>query len=81
MKFPFRHKATSTHELDLHNIYILPTRSGIMLGAMLLLLILTSINFQLNLGYALTFLIAGAGSASAFTAFRNLYGLKLSIQR
>ncbi|MGL4668377.1 MAG: DUF58 domain-containing protein, partial [Saezia sp.] len=44
-------------------------------------LILTSINFQLNLGYALTFLIAGAGSASAFTAFRNLYGLKLSIQR
>ena len=69
------------HELHLRNIYVLPTRSGIMLGATLVLLLVTSINFQLNLGYALTFLIAGAALASVFAASRTLYGLRLSIQR
>lgn len=81
MKRLNKRQATPTHELGLRNIYVLPTRSGGMLGATLLLLLVTSINFQLNLGYALTFLIAGAAFASVFTAFRTLHGLKLSIER
>ena len=72
-------QATAQHVLKLRNIYILPTRSGFMLLATLALLLLTSINFQLNLGYALTFLIAGAAFASTFTAYRTVRGLKLNI--
>lgn len=81
MKQRKRKKTSPTFELHRKNIYILPTRSGMMLGVTMLVLLLTSINFQLNLGYALTFLILGASVASVFTAFRTLYGLKFSIHR
>ena len=81
MKLRYKRKSSPTHELHLRNIYVFPTRSGMMLGVTLILLLITSINFQLNLGYALTFLIVGAAAASILAAFNTLHGLKLSIQR
>lgn len=69
---------TLQQELHLSNIYVLPTRSGFVLFATLMLLLVSSINFQINLGYALTFLIAGATIASIFTAYRTLRHLRLS---
>ena len=50
-----------THELTQRNVYILPTRAGFMFALTLLTLLLASINYQLNLGYVLTFLLAGSG--------------------
>ena len=47
--------------LTQRNIYILPTRAGLMFAATLMVLLLASINYQLNLGYVLTFLLAGSG--------------------
>lgn len=73
-------QATPSHHLRLRNIYVLPTRAGFMLLATLLLLLVTSINFQLNLGYALTFLITGAAAASVFTAYRTLRNLSLGMR-
>ena len=46
--------------LTQRNVYILPTRPGFMLAATLLVLLVASINYQLNLGYLLTFLLAGS---------------------
>ncbi|MEP6792635.1 MAG: DUF58 domain-containing protein, partial [Ramlibacter sp.] len=43
-----------TKTLTQRNVYILPTRPGFMLGATLLVLLVASINYQLNLGYLLT---------------------------
>ena len=40
-------------------IYILPTRRGLALIATLAIMLLTSMNYSLSLGHALTFLVAG----------------------
>ena len=55
---------TDTLLLTQGNVYILPTRAGWMFGLTLLVLLLASINYQLNLGYVLTFLLAGSGVVS-----------------
>jgi hypothetical protein len=52
---------TDTWQLGQRNIYILPTRAGFTFAGTLLVMLLAAINYQLNLGYALTFLLAGAG--------------------
>lgn len=70
---------THTHTLQLRNIYIMPTRAGLFLFITLNVLLLACINFQINLGYALTFLIATTALASTFTCYRSLNHLSLSI--
>lgn len=66
--------------LTQRNIYILPTRAGMAFGLTLLLLLLASINYQLNLGYALTFLLAGAALASMHMAHGSLRALDLHVK-
>ena len=53
---------TDTLVLTQRNIYILPTHAGFMFAVTLVVMLLASINYQLNLGYVLTFLLAGSGS-------------------
>ena len=72
-------KASATHTLRQRNIYVLPSRAGLMLGMTLLILLIASINFQLNLGYALTFLIAGSALASLWMGYRNVRGVRLQL--
>ncbi len=67
------------HTLRHPNIYVLPSAAGWMLAATLLVLLVASINFQLNLGYLLTFLIAGSALASVWVGHRNLQGLQLHL--
>ena len=69
-----------TLALTHRNVYILPTRPGLMLALTLLLLLVGSINYQLNLGYLLTFLIAGSSVVGMHMAHRNLRGLRLGLQ-
>jgi len=59
-------------------IFVLPTRAGLMYCLTLLAMLLASINYSLNLGFALTFLLAGMGLTSTFHAFRNLLGLEVA---
>lgn len=59
-------------------IYILPTRAGLAYAATLLLMLLASINYNLSLGYALTFLLSGLGVVTIVHTFRNLVDLQLS---
>ncbi len=63
--------------LTQRNVYILPTRAGLMLGVTLLVLLVASINYQLNLGYLLTFLLAGCALVAMHVAHGTLRGLTL----
>ncbi len=66
--------------LGQRNIYILPTRAGLIFALTLVVMLLASINYQLNLGYALTFLLAGAGLVSMHLTHANLRGLTLHLR-
>jgi uncharacterized protein (DUF58 family) len=71
---------TDSWTLTQGNIYILPTRAGFTFAATLLVMLLASINYQLNLGFALTFLLAGAGVVSMHLTHGNLRGLTLHLR-
>jgi uncharacterized protein (DUF58 family) len=58
-------------------IFILPTRQGYAFGLMLLLLLLGSINYNLSLGFLLTFLLAGMAGVGLLHTWRNLAHLRL----
>jgi uncharacterized protein (DUF58 family) len=75
-----RQPLTDTWVLGQRNIYILPTGSGLMFGITLLTLLLASINYQLNLGFVLTFLLAGAAVVSMHMTHGSLRGLTLRLK-
>lgn len=58
-------------------IYILPTRAGIAFAVALLLMLIGSINYQLSLGYMMTFLLAGTGTVAMLHTYRNLVHLRV----
>ena len=70
-------------ELTLHyrRIYILPTGNGVSFGVVLLVMLIGSMNYNLSLGYLLTFLLGGMATASILHTFRNLLGLRLRTGR
>jgi uncharacterized protein (DUF58 family) len=71
-----RHAPSATLTLHHRNLYILPTRMGWMLGATLLLLLVASINDQLNLGYMLTFWLLGMAVVGMHLTHGNARGLQ-----
>jgi uncharacterized protein (DUF58 family) len=78
--FESRLPRTDNLHLTQRNVYILPTRPGWMLGVTLLVMLVGSINYQLNLGYLLTFLLAGAAVIGIHVCHGTLRGLVLKIQ-
>ena len=66
--------------LTQRTVYILPTRPGLMLGVTLLTLLVASINYQLNLGYLLTFLLAGSALVGMHVCHGTLRGLAMHLQ-
>ncbi|MBL8345568.1 MAG: DUF58 domain-containing protein [Rubrivivax sp.] len=71
---------TDTWVLGQRNIYILPTRAGFVFALTLIVMLLAAINYQLNLGYALTFALTGAGIVSMHLTHGNLRGLTLHLR-
>ena len=67
--------------LSQRRVYILPTRQGLVFGLALVLMLIGSINYNLSLGYILTFLLAGLGVVSILHTFRNLAHLYVSAGR
>ena len=65
--------------LTQRNLYILPTRAGWGFAAVVSVLLLASINEQINLGYALAFLLGGTGLAALYQTHANLQGIALSL--
>lgn len=71
-RLPRQDTVTLTHR----NLYILPTRAGWAFIVVVLVLLLASINEQLNLGYALTFLLGGSALVGLHQTHANLHGLQ-----
>ncbi|MBK9160005.1 MAG: DUF58 domain-containing protein [Nitrosomonadales bacterium] len=67
--------------LTQRRIFILPTRQGLALGFVLVLMLLGDINYNLSLGYVLTFLLAMVAVLSMLHAFRNLAHLEVRAGR
>jgi uncharacterized protein (DUF58 family) len=75
-----RHPRTDTWTLDQGNIYIVPTKAGLAFAVTLVVMLLAAINYQLSLGYVLTFLLAGSGLTSMHLTHRTLRGLSLHLR-
>ncbi len=65
--------------LTQRNVYILPTRPGFMLALTLMVLLVASINYQLNLGYLLTFLLAGSAVVGMHVCHGTLRGITMNL--
>lgn len=78
--FEQRAPRQDSQTLTQRNIYILPTRAGWAFCATLAVMLLASINYQLNLGFALTFLLGGAALVSMHQTHANLRRLTLQLR-
>jgi hypothetical protein len=79
--YGFRPPERGTVVLIHRRVYIVPTRMGWLFGAALIILLIGSINYQLGLGFALTFLLAGLGLAGMVHTARNLARIGVSAGR
>lgn len=64
--------------LDRRRIFILPSRAGLLFALTLVVMLLAAINYNLALGHALVFLLAGLGLVGMVHTFRNLHGLRIT---
>lgn len=67
--------------LDQKRIFIFPSRVGFFFGLSLLLMLLTAINYQNNMSYALTFLLATLFIIATLHTYANLSGLTIRALR
>jgi uncharacterized protein (DUF58 family) len=67
--------------LDRRRVYILPTRAGTAFGLSLFVMLLGSINYQLQLGFMLTFFVASVALVGMYHTHRNLARVVLRAQR
>ncbi|MGE5451855.1 MAG: DUF58 domain-containing protein [Acidobacteriota bacterium] len=61
------------------NLYILPSKAGWSFAGVFTVLLLASINEQVNLGYALSFMLGGAALAALYQTHANLHGVSLRL--
>ncbi|MYM36427.1 hypothetical protein GTP38_19035, partial [Duganella sp. FT94W] len=71
-------RAPDTVTLTLRRVYIVPSRAGLALVAVLLVMLVGAINYNLGLGFALTFFAAACAVADMLLTARNLIGLQLA---
>jgi len=69
---------TGSISIGRRRVYILPTRFGLLFGAMLVVMLLAGLNYNNNLVLAYTFLLAGVGWVSLHLCHNNLAGLVIS---
>lgn len=65
-------------KLTQRRIFVLPTRLGLAYAVSLIVMLIGAINYNLSLGYALVFLLAGLGATAILHTFRNLAYLQIS---
>ncbi|EXI69401.1 MAG: hypothetical protein AW08_00613 [Candidatus Accumulibacter adjunctus] len=64
--------------LGQRRIFIVPSAAGILFAVVLLVMLVGAINYDLSLGHALIFLLAGLGLVAMVHSFHNLFGLRLT---
>ena len=63
--------------LTQRRVYVLPTRAGLAFATALIAIFLGAVNYNLSLGHALVFLLAGLGLVTILHTFRNLVQLRI----
>lgn len=63
--------------LPQRRIYVLPSAAGVTFAGLLGCMLLASLNYNLSLGFGLTFILAGVANVSLLVAHRNLLKLRL----
>lgn len=66
------------HTIRGGQIYVVPTRMGLLFVGLLFVMLLVSVNNNNNLGYLLTFFMASLYLVSIFHTFENLRGLTIT---
>ena len=73
-----RHRPSAgDHRLGHRHVYVLPTRPGLLFVAVVITMLIASINYRLSLGYALSFLVAAVAIVAMLQTWRNLATLVL----
>jgi uncharacterized protein (DUF58 family) len=67
--------------LDRRRVYILPTRAGMLFAAAMVMMLFGSINYSLQLGFLLTFLVTSMALVAMYHTHRNLARLTLTAHR
>lgn len=70
--------AASSVTLDQRRIFIFPSRTGFFFGVCLLVMLVAAINYQNNMSFALTFLLANVFIVAVLHSYANLSGLTIS---
>jgi uncharacterized protein (DUF58 family) len=65
--------------LNQRNVFILPTAAGVVFSLLLLIMLITGINYQNSLIYLLTFILGAVFVAAMHQTHRNLTGLDLTV--
>ncbi|MCO5099927.1 MAG: DUF58 domain-containing protein [Burkholderiaceae bacterium] len=60
------------HRIGRRDVAVVPSAAGMLFGAALAAMLLAALNYQLTLGYALTFLVLGVAIVSLLHTVRNL---------
>lgn len=63
------------------NLFILPTGAGVVFAVLLLIMLITAINYQNSLIYMLTFVLGGVFVGAMHQTHRNLAGLTVALSR
>lgn len=75
--FRSRHQVALPVRLARRQIFILPTRAGLVFALLVLTMLVASINYTNNLAFLLTFLLASLAVISAVHCYANLRGLEI----
>jgi uncharacterized protein (DUF58 family) len=76
--FRWRSDGTAPLRLGQRRIFIIPSRGGLLYALALIVMLIGAINYNLALGHALVFLLAGLGIVGMIHTFRNLHGLVIT---
>jgi len=66
------------YHLHRRNVYILPTKQGLIFANLLMLMLIGAINYNNNLAYLMTFLLASLSVVGILHTYHNLLRLSLS---
>jgi len=77
----FRRRAQDELPITIRHerIYILPTTRGLAFICVLAIMLMASINYGLNLGYALCFILIGLFAACLLSTYKNLVGIQFQM--
>ena len=78
---PRRGPIAGDYLLTRRNVYVLPSKAGLLFAVILLAMLICSINYGLSMGYALTFLTFGMVKVGMLHTFRNLSAMTLRAGR